>query len=539
LSDRFFDDKLGAYFLLSAEKYDRGADNMNAGTRVNRENPGGIAPIKITTVGLNRHYETRSRYGGNLILDYKLTNGSIQVINMISRLNSDYNDYNTTYNYDGSSLSWNYRDGVAKTDQLINALQGKYDFGFISMDLSVANTYSRSYNPYVPNFYFGEGTSNDTIYGFVGIRGPIPENTPPENLFQLATFVPQRAYCDQLGYNTYDYKENDQTAAANFKVPFNFLSTSISGFLKFGGKYRYYHRINNENAPYLQLRYQGNDVVPQLRTAFPNIVYDASKQGFGAFNFTDNSSKLMSTFLDNKFGSILWAPSVTLPTAMLDYVRANCTTALNWHDGAFEDKINDYDNVERYTAGYLMTEVNVGSDLLIVGGTRYEKDVMEFTAYKMKQMQQSLQVPATPVTSNPFNQYWLPMVQMKYSPLTWADIRFAYTKTLARPNFDQLSPYENADLTGSYLNAGNSNLRPAVSFNRDVMLTLHGDKMGLLSVGAFSKTIFDFSYFIQYALYKNSTVPGFDTLAQHPYAVQGAKLSTFYNNPYEATVQGI
>ena len=71
------------------------------------------------------------------------------------------------------------------------------------------------------------------------------------------------------------------------------------------------------------------------------------------------------------------------------------------------------------------------------------------------------------------------------------------------------------------------------------MLTTHGDELGLLSVGVFSKTISNFSYYIQYPLYKNSTVPGFDTLAQHPMAVQGGKISTFYNNPYEATVQGI
>ena len=61
----------------------------------------------------------------------------------------------------------------------------------------------------------------------------------------------QRAYIDQLRVNSYDYKENDQTLSANFKIPYNFLSTFLSGFLKFGGKYRYYHRVNDENAPYL------------------------------------------------------------------------------------------------------------------------------------------------------------------------------------------------------------------------------------------------------------------------------------------------
>jgi TonB-dependent receptor len=542
VSDRFFDDKLGVYFLLSGEKYNRDADNMSANMRVMSENlQGGIAPIMITDATLNRHFEKRSRYGANLILDYKLTNGSIQIINMFSRLNSDYNDYRTKYNYDGHSLEMNYQDGVSKTDQLIDALQGKYDFGFIAMDLSVANTYSRNYNPFVPNYTWGEGGANDSTYGVIGILGVIPLNTPPDKLFRLAGFVPQRAYIDQLGYNTYDYKENDQTVSANFKIPYNLMSTFISGSFKFGGKYRYYHRINNENAPYLQIRYQGSDVVRQLQSAFPDIVYDYSKQGFGAYNFTDNDPKIMSTFLDGKFGSLFWAPKVDLPTAMLNYVRANCTNAVNWHDGPYEDLINDYHNVERYSAGYLMTEINVGSDLLIVGGARYEKDVMEFTAYKIKQpvnTQQAMSV-ATPVTSEPSNEYWLPMVQLKYSPLSWVDIRFAYSKTLARPNFDQLSPYENSDINGAYINAGNPKLLPAVSNNRDVMLTLHGDEFGLLSIGVFSKTISNFSYWIQYSLYENSTVPGFDTLAQHPFAGPSAKLSTFNNNPYNATVEGI
>ena len=141
VDNSFLDDKVGVYFLLSAEKYDRDADNMSAGTIIASENPGGIAPIRITNVNLDRHFETRSRSGGNLILDYKLTNGSIQFINMISRLSSDYKDYTTQYNYTGSSLGWNYQDGVSKTDQAIDALQGKYDFGFLSMDLSAASTY--------------------------------------------------------------------------------------------------------------------------------------------------------------------------------------------------------------------------------------------------------------------------------------------------------------------------------------------------------------------------------------------------------------
>ena len=67
VSDRFFNDDLGVYFLLNAEQYDRSADNMNASYSA--------VPLGVQVNGMSllRHFETRSRYGGNLVLDYKFT----------------------------------------------------------------------------------------------------------------------------------------------------------------------------------------------------------------------------------------------------------------------------------------------------------------------------------------------------------------------------------------------------------------------------------------------------------------------------------
>jgi TonB-dependent receptor len=530
ISDRFFDDRFGVYVLLNSEQYDRSADNMSANYRTtSNPAPGAISPVVVTGMGLNRHFETRGRYGANLILDYKLPQGSIQFINMASRLTSKYTNYFTNYDYIGLGLTWNYQSGKSNTDMAINALQGKYDFGFMSMDMSAANSYSRNFNPYIPNYYFSE---------YPGVKGPIPINKPPEYLFTLAQFDTTKGDLSQIGYNSADFKENDQVYSANFKVPF-VLGSSASGFLKFGGKYRYNYRTNDENAPYMQLRYQGNDLVPKIRADFPSLPYDANQQGFFMYGFTNHDQSLVTNFLDDRFGTLLWVPDPTMEEKILNDVRANYTSYVNWHDGDYENKINDYRNIERYYAGYGMAELDLGQKLTIVGGARYEEDKMLFTAYHVKQLQISNQVTATPVTAYPENHYWLPMVQAKYNIVDWADIRYSFTKTLARPDFTELAPYLNMDLNGNYPNMGNPNLRPASSLNHDFMLTLHNNTIGLFSIGAFYKTVSNFSYWIQYPLYPYSTAPGYDTLAQVPGASSGTPLSTYYNNPYKAFLKGI
>lgn len=535
VSDRFFDDNFGVYLLLNAEKYDRSADNMSAGYRVTSTNftPGVSSPVQVTGMGLNRHFETRGRYGANFIIDYKLPNGTIQSINMVSRLNSKYTDYQTNYDYIGLGMNWNVQNGNANTDMAVNALQGKYDFGFMSMDLSAANSYSRNNNPFVPNFTFSEPAGPGS-----GIRGPIPLNTPPEDLYQLAQFDTTKGDLSQLGYNSYDFKENDQVYSGNFKIPLTFGS-SVSGWLKVGGKYKYNYRINNENAPYAQLRYQGNDLVPHLRQQFPQLPYDQNQQGFFMYGFTNYDHSLVTNFLSDKFGDMLWVPGTGLLDEMTTYVRNNYSNAINWHDGDYEDKINDYTNYERYYAGYGMAELDMWQALSIVGGARYEADKMQFTAYHVKQLQHSADVIAVPVAAYPKNFYWLPMVQAKFNVTESIDMRYAFTKTLARPDFTELSPYLNMDLNSDYPSMGNPGLRPATSLNHDLMITLHSGELGLLSVGAFYKTISDFSYGIQYPLYPYSTAPGYDTLAQVPGAAQGTPVTTFYNNPYKAFIKGV
>lgn len=532
-SDRFFDDKLGVYLLLNAESYDRNADNFNASYTVKSQATQGFSPVIVGNMSLDRHLETRNRYGGNLILDYKLPNGSIQSINMVSRLNSMYQDYKTQFDYIYKNLNWDYIRGNDNTDLAINSLQGKYDFGFIAVDLSAANSYTRNSNPWFPDYYFTQGN---------GIGGDPNPNTPPEGLLNLTTYDSTKASFNQITTSSADYKENDQAYKGNFKIPLNFGNT-VSGFFKFGGEYRYNYRTNAESAPYSHIDHPAlGNFTDSLQNRY-GLIWSDPIAHFFAYNFSDYNRSLITNFLGDKFGDLIWAPRTLVLDDITSYIIANRNSISSqnrgWYEGPFTDLINNYRYIERYYAGYGMAEIDLGPQLMIVGGARYEMDASQFSAYGIKDNGNQLTQRYDSVTVYPKNHYWLPMVQAKYDVAEWGDVRYSYTQTLARPDFTQIDPGWNIDQPGQGVNTGNPNLRPAESFNHDLLFTIHSNDIGLVSVGAFYKTVKDFSYFSSYWLLPNQTLPGYDTLAQYPGAQNGASINTYYNNPYKAYLKGL
>lgn len=535
VSDRFFNDKLGAYLLFNAESYDRSADNFYASYRLASEAVSGqqYAPVAVSNMTLDRHLETRGRYGGNLILDYKLPAGYIQSINMFSRLNSNFQDYQTQFDYIGRNLNWNYTRGNGNTDLAINALEGKYDFGFMSFDITAANSYTRNSDPTNPTYYFTQGN---------GIAATSPLNTPPQQLLNLTRYDSAGASFTQITPASSDYKENDQSYKTNFTIPFNFGS-STSGFLKVGGEYRYNYRTNAESAPYSHIDGPALGAYRDSLQNRYNLAWSNQIQHFYAYDFSDYNRSLITNFLGDKFGGLIWAPATPVLDQITSYLEANKANLSSqnrgWYEGPFTDLVNNYRFIERYYAAYGMTEVDLGPRLMIVGGARYEMDAGQFSAFRIKDSGNQLTQTYTPITTYPKNHYWLPMVQAKYDLTSWGDIRYAYTQTLARPDFNSLDPGWSIDQPGQGVNTGNPNLKPAESFNHDLMFTVHSNSIGLLSVGVFYKTVKDFSYFTSYWLLPNRTLPGYDTLAQYPGAQNGASLNTFYNNPYKAYLKGI
>jgi TonB-dependent receptor len=546
VSTRFLDDRLGIYLLGNIESYDRDADNMNAGYEITSTKPDSISgyfPVRVTNVQLNRHFETRQRFGGNMILDYRLPSGSLKLVNMFSRLNSKYQEFRTIYNYTSQDLLFRYQEGDNSVDLASSSLSFTYDLGFMTVDLKAADNYSRNNLPAAPQaeFYQTRG---------VGISTP---NTIPEDLTYLVAYdSTDKVFLNTLTRFSSDYKENGQTYRGDFKFPFK-LGTDIAGYFKIGGNYQHTQHNNAQTTPYSTVA--GTTPIQQaisngLRQRFPGLIFDSGLNIFPATSFTATNTDIFNSFLDDRFGKILWACDASLLSSMIDFIAADPTFSADnapatqpggWFYGLFQTLPNTYKYVENYFASYAMSELNY-SDLMVVGGVRYEKLTSVYDAWNLKDGRDTRTQLAYAVQARPENEFLLPMVQARYNATDWFDIRVAYTQTLARPDYHQLSPHFTISYGNGAVVASNPDLRPAHAYNSDVILTFHTNEIGLFSVGGFYKEIKDFTYSTNYPLYSTGptgikTINDFNIDGSIP--VKGANLSTYMNTPFIAYVRGV
>ena len=547
-STRFFNDKFGVYVLGNIESYDRNADNMNALYQITSDKPSGneYLPVRVSNVQLNRHFETRNRYGGNLILDYRLPSGSIKLVNMFSRLNSKYNDYKTIYDYTGltNDLIFQYGEGNNNVDLALNTLNFTYDLGFMSVDFIAANNYSRNNLPEAPQSEFRQTR---------GVGSSI-ENTIPEDLTHLVTYGgTDNVFLNTLTLFSSDYKENGQAYKGDFKLPFN-VGATFSGFFKFGGEFKYTQHQNAQNTPYATIA-GTNDIQTAISDGIlarhPGLIFNSSIARFPATSFTSSDASIYKdVFLDNKFGSLIWANDASLLTDLIYYISGNpqfssynasATQPGGWFDGYFQTLPNTYKYIEKYYASYLMSELKY-SNLMIVGGVRYEKVKSFYDAWNLLDGRDVKTQQRFFVSSQPENEFWLPMVQARYNVTDWFDVRAAYTQSLARPDYQQLSPHFTISYTLGGVRAGNPNLRTAHAYNHDLIFTFHNNELGLFSIAGFYKEIKDFTYSTQYPLFETApegiaTISDFNIGGATP--VKGATLYSYFNTPYIAYVRGV
>lgn len=563
-SKRFFDDKLGVYVLGNMEKYDRNSDNMNAAYATASstiDTTTGYRPVRVNNVALNRHIETRNRLGANLIVDYRLPSGFIKSVNVFARLRSDFADHRTVLNYLDRRIDFTYRGGTNTIDMATNSLDLTQDFRLFSMQLKFANTYSKNSLPDSPYLIFRQTG---------GTGGEVGINKKPEDLkTQVEYYGPDKTYLFNVNLFATSYKESNQEYSANFRVPFR-LTSLFHGYLKFGGQFRRGDHTNDQETPYGELRRGSainNAMVDTLVSRF-GINYDPSTGMFSAGSFT-GERELIGSFLDNQFGRFYWAADPILPLAMAHYLRTDTnfvnkstgTNAGGWFDGMFQRLANDYRYIERYSASYAMGELNLPSvgeilglhpfigALSLVGGVRYEKVTSDYTAYNMRDARspQDQEDYYEKVTAHPGNKFLLPMAQAKLKLLRGLDLRYAYTQSLARPDYHQLSPKFTISYDGNNVWAGNPKLKTARAYNHDAQISIHGSKLGLLSVGAFHKKVEDFTYYTQYKLHKTAPA-GLDSLGSfrvtfpgggYSEPKDGAWLYTYVNGRSPAYVKGI
>ena len=112
-------------------------------------------------------------------------------------------------------------------------------------------------------------------------------------------------------------------------------------------------------------------------------------------------------------------------------------------------------------AGYAMVDLNIGPKWRIVGGLRVEDSEQNVVTFDNR-------IPnAKPVTASLQNRDPAPAVNVIYALSGKQNIRASYSRTLSRPDFRELSPFDFNNVLGGFVVAGNPNLKRAVVNNID------------------------------------------------------------------------
>jgi len=526
LSDRYLDERLGLMITGNLERAQRGSDRFNSDYEVVREKREGetVAPISATTVNLEYATEVRKRSGFSVLMDYRLPNGKIMFSNFMSRLDRDENI--TTHRFSEGS-NWHelrFRDRQRQIDILSNSLTGEHAYKFANIDWRLSRTASLTRHPFDSRIRSKERGAFD--------RAKLPDFFGPDDLINSAFNNLDNMSLYQADFYTEKSFERDYSAQLNLKIPYA-LTSNLAGYVKFGGKY-----INKSKT-----RDRGHGV-DRLDNTKPG--YDTHHTRWGAPNFEyirleGTGWPSVRNYLDPGFdaGNFLGGAYEFGPGLDGDELTHLLTSFLL--DSTLEMSsladLDDYEVVEEVSAGYVMTEINLGQSFMFMPGVRYERTQADMTGRKGKvpdaSFEPALDSPLVHDTSATATyDAWFPMFHTRLRPTAWFDVRLAYTKSLSRPRLDWMLPKKKIDGSDQAVTFGRPDLKPQISTNYDVFLSFYGNRIGLFTVGGFYKEIRDLIYDRQGHKILNAEKEGF------PAELQGLKLNQPENNPFLTKVKG-
>ncbi len=165
---------------------------------------------------------------------------------------------------------------------------------------------------------------------------------------------------------------------------------------------------------------------------------------------------------------------------------------------------NNYDLIERVTAGYMMNSINIGKFRLI-GGLRFEATTEHVSGLKLyldtvgflctptdtDPVCTGVTQPIAPVVQNTSYLDPLPSVQLRYQLPHDAALRLGYGRGIARPNFADLPPYFNHNGPNTEVDIGNPTLKPTHANNYDILYEQYLKPLGLIQAGFFYKQVSD------------------------------------------------
>jgi TonB-dependent receptor len=491
-SKRFLNNKLGVVGTANYQRANRSSDQLRAEYSFLEQDIFGQSLIEPAELTLADITEVRKRYGGSLVFDYKLPNGSISWSNLFGRTDRDEVRRRRRYRWNEQRQEFDIRDRVGNTDVISSALNGEHRLGK-KLELTWQGSYSRSAqdNPLVYETRFRELSA----FNSAGVN---LVDQSVDSVTTLARNNLSETWMNLVSLDTDKIVESAITAQADVKYPFRFREKT-GGFVKFGLKYRDNERARERERLVGNFFSATSGEIRDFLLAFPNLYQRVpSNGGIAMSNFLTGPTA--ENFLNGDYFMGPGSGETNGPglsrSATSSLIRN--MNALNYLSKDFLSDIDDNTSREQIFAAYGMTEFEIAQKLLVLAGLRFERTI---TSYRGNFMTSGIdfddgsafqQVVRDSVGSRNYNEF-LPMLHLRYRVATGVDIRAAATRTLSRPDFTNLIPFRRINDSEQTIQQANPQLKQIRAWNYDLSLALYNNN-GLITIGGFYKRLHNVDY---------------------------------------------
>jgi TonB-dependent receptor len=557
ISDRFLDDKIGAIILGNIEEKQLPSDQFLATyASPTYQSTTNQFYVNTQSAQLTDNNTKRQRFGVSVILDYTSDFVDVKFFNVYtSKIDSTITRVFNS-NFSSNRFENDYFIYKTRTEQRTNSIQALFRIAGTELPVSLSYTKGNQSTPNAQSFQFLQSglpaiSASAVIYGqpldLIHTQGTFNANDPNSTFFNMAI-------------NNTSVNDDQYDAKIDWKVPFK-VSDFLSGKLSVGGKYHTLMRTSSGSQIFDQILFgqgAGNRLdlvnsIPYLNGINPNGGANAGQAGLPAYPWLDPSygrSSILGYPIGNSF-------DVYKLSAMQNYYAFGLNKVQIYFQSGPNDYNQNYNDKEITSAGYLMGEFNIGSDLSVVAGARWQQVQSQISAYHIAinlTNQNGLQGIPNLVESRSTHPDWFPSINAKYKLNENVQLVGAIYKSVSLPDFFQISPLVVLQQNNQIV-SGNPLLKPSTAWNMELGASVFSNNIGLFTVNGFYKDISNLIYgmanYYPFSTYPMRGAPS-DIASRLPgrayydtnWAAQnhGATLQTNLipmNNPDDAFLRGV
>jgi len=485
-----FGGEFGVAFSLSSNERNFGTDNV--------ESDGGWSDddgVRFHEEMEARNYQlVRERDGMALNLDFRASDTSNYFLRSLFSQYGDQEFRNRIeYKLDRGDVEFDAQSLTARGTRLQRELKDRYEEQEISSIMLGGEHLVRDW----------------TIECSVGVSDASeiePGRIDSEFQYSKAAFagyrgtgdIPNLVYSEDAGVaENYELKEiviednstKDEERA--FRIDFTREANfgDYSGKIKFGAKLRMREKANDANLRVFEDFDDAFEDAPHLG----QFIGSGETYELGAYGpFFD--PRLQRRFVWDNIGGKAACDFATYDEVACPFIMDENNSRVG--------SARDYEMREDVGALYLMSRLDLGK-LRLVYGVRYEQTKFEADGFSVREVDVKGEddVQIVPVSFDSDYENLLPSINVRYKASDNLILRAAYTHSVARPSFGDVSPTANAieieqddDEIELKVEAGNPGLDPFESQNIDFSVEYYPERLGVLNAGFFYKKIDNFIF---------------------------------------------